>query len=320
MKIAIVGDVHYAPVPENRIDDYINTCLNKIEQVARECNHVIFLGDIFSTPKVDEKYLNPLMNKLATLKYDLGVNFYTIIGNHDVYNELESRINESSLGSLESARLINIIYPDKPITLKDEIGQNLRFNTVPVRFRDAIQYVQNKRYEQNDILLIHHEYETGTNRFTYDDLRNLGCRHVFFGHDHCPLPEGRIIYPELTVYRCGSLMRNIAQDYNFVRQIYYFIIDTTSDRWIYCKNIEQQPANIIFKEEKYIRQDYNRKQFSEAMNNYIEKYKQKIIDHQNGKQSKNKLLMSEVLSNLKTPDYDIDLIKKKYEIIGEKFE
>lgn len=320
MRIAIVGDVHYAPIPDNRIDDYINVCLDKITQIANYCNHVIFLGDIFSTPKVDEKYLIPLIDKLAELK-EQDIKFYTIVGNHDVYNEMESRLNECSLGVLYKSRLMDVILPDRPIEIKD--GNKLyKFHTVPVRYRDAIEYIKDKHYDDNDILLIHHEYETGTNKFTYDDLKGLGCKNIFFGHDHCPLPQGRIIYPEFTVYRCGSLMRNIAMEYNFIRQVYYFIIDTEEPdgKWIYCKNINQQPANIIFKEEKYIRQDYNRKQFNKAMDEYIEKYKQKIQEHHEGKQTKNKLLMSDVLKDLNTPDYDIDLIKKKYEIIGEKFE
>ena len=38
MKIGIVGDLHIAPVPEKRIDDYFNTGLYKVEEIAKNCN------------------------------------------------------------------------------------------------------------------------------------------------------------------------------------------------------------------------------------------------------------------------------------------
>ena len=43
MKIGIIGDLHIAPIPEKRIDDYFETGKNKLEQIAQNCDAVIHL-------------------------------------------------------------------------------------------------------------------------------------------------------------------------------------------------------------------------------------------------------------------------------------
>ena len=305
MSIAIVGDVHIAPPPGSRIDDYFHVGLDKITQIVQNADRVVFLGDIFSCPKVEEKYISALIHHLCFLMATYNVKFYSIVGNHDVANELESKLYNSSLGVLHESGCIDIILPDKPIPI-----EGYKFHTVPVRFRDVKPFLENKIYTPQDILLIHHEYETGTNRLTYEDLKNLGCKHVFFGHDHCPMEGGRIIYPELTVYRSGSLMRNIAIDYNFSRQIYYYIID--GDK-ISCKAIEQQDATQIFTHASLCRENYHKKKYQESINSIINKYKNTI------EQQQNKFSMENILKELNAPAYVTPYIKAKYEKFGERF-
>ena len=62
--IGIVGDLHIAPPPEKRMDDYFQVGLNKIEEIAANVERVIFLGDIFTHPKVEPKYVNMLTQHL----------------------------------------------------------------------------------------------------------------------------------------------------------------------------------------------------------------------------------------------------------------
>ena len=304
-KIAIVGDPHIAPIPGGRIDDYFHVGLDKITQIANTCEHVVFLGDMFSCPKIDEKYVNALISHLLYLMTSNGNKFYSIIGNHDVANELEVKLPNSSLGTLAASGCIRIIYPEFPV----EIGQ-YNFNTVPVRFRDVKQFLQDKHYTDKDVLLIHHEYETGTNRIVYEDIKNLGCKHIFFGHDHCPLPNGRIIYPECTVYRSGSLMRNLATEYNFTRQIYYYIIDGEN---ISCGAVEQQQAQTVFTQKALTRENYNKKKFVESVDNIIDKYKSTMS-------KQNKCSIKSALLELNTPERAIYRIKQKYEKFGERFD
>lgn len=305
MSIAIVGDLHIAPPPGSRIDDYFHTGLDKITQIAHTVDNVVFLGDIFSCPKVEEKYISAIIHHLCFLMATYNVKFYSIVGNHDVANELESKLYNSSLGVLQESGCINIILPDRPIPI-----EGIMFNTVPVRFRDVKFFLKDKKYDPEDVLLIHHEYETGTNRITYEDLKNLGCKRVFFGHDHCPMEGGRTIYPELTVYRSGSLMRNIAIDYNFSRQIYYYIMDGDN---ISCRPIEQFPAQQIFSQASLCRENYHKKKYQESIDSIINKYKS-TIDKQ-----LNKFSMEMILNELNAPSYVCPYIKSKYEKFGERF-
>ena len=308
--IAIVGDVHIAPIPKNRIDDYFNVALDKIEQIAKKNNFVIFLGDIFSKPKIDESFVNPLIDHLRYCMEKYETRFYTIIGNHDVQSELESELGKSSLGTLQVARVMDIITPDKPLQISAD--KSYIFNTIPVKYESAMEYIKDKNYKVPNcvnILLVHHEYETGTNKLTYGDIKDLGCDMVFFGHDHCPLPEGRIIYPNMTVYRSGSLMRNIAQDYNFTRQVYYY---TINNGVVGCQAIEHRPANEVFTIESFTREQYQKKKFVESIDTLIDKYKNNIT-------TQDKFSMESILRGLKAPDSVIAYIKSKYESHGERF-
>ena len=305
MRIAIVGDLHIAPIPGNRIDDYFNVALDKISQIAEKNDKIIFLGDMFSRPKVDKHFENTLIDFLWQWKTQ-DKEFLTIVGNHDVQSELETELSNSSLGTLAASRAMEIILPGIKKTFIDG-DCTYSFNTVPVRFRDVKPFLEKQHYNKDDILLIHHEYETGTHRLTYDDLKGLGCGMVFFGHDHCPLPEGRIMYPELTVYRSGSLMRNIAIDYNYHRQIYYYVLENNK---VTCEAIKQQPAEDIFTIESYTRQNYYKKQFVEGIDTLIDKYKNNVSNQ-------NKFSMKSILEEINTPEKSIDYIDMKYKSRGE---
>ena len=302
MSIAIVGDLHIAPKPINRIDDYFNVILHKIEQISENCDKVIFLGDIFSKPKIDESFVNSLIKHLTYLKGKYNTTFYSIVGNHDVLSEDEINLDLSSLGILFNTGIIIPILPGNKVSI-DEYN----FTTIPVNYKKAKEFLKDKKYESNDILLVHHEYETGTNCFNYEDFKNLGCKMIFLGHDHKPFEQGRIIYPEFTIYRSGSLSRNIAIDYNFERTIYYYVIENGN---VTCSPIQCSPAQNVFTVEALNRENYKKKKFIESIDTVIEKYKQSMSKTSN-------MSIIETMRGLGAKDNNIRYIKTKYEIIGE---
>lgn len=321
MKIGIVGDLHIAPPPEKRIDDYFQVGLNKIEEIAKNCDIAIFLGDIFTNAKVDEKYVNKLIRHLDFCKNMYKCNFKTIIGNHDVSHEEESNLDDSSLGTLYSANVMGIITPENPYKLQDETV-NYRFNTIPVKFKNAKEYIQTIRYSNEvqfkvgedlkpciDILLVHHEYETGTNCFSYNDFKDLGCKLIFLGHDHKPFDAGRIIYPEFTVYRSGSIMRNRADDYNLTRQLYYYILENGE---VSCQAVTTSPSESVFKVEAINKIELQERKYTEAIDNIIQKYENNIS-------SQDKFSIKSIMNELNAKPEIIDYIKKQYDKIGEVF-
>ena len=314
--IGVVGDLHIAPPPEKRMDDYFQVGLNKIEEIAANVERVIFLGDIFTHPKVEPKYVNMLTQHLWYCKGKYGTHFYTIIGNHDVAHEEEEYLSDSSLGTLKASTVMDIITPDKPLIISDR-GVVYRFNTIPVKYKTAKEYIQGKVYTNStedgipcvDILLVHHEYETGTNCFSYNDFKDLNCKMIFLGHDHKPFDEGRIIYPEFTVYRSGSIMRNRADDYNFTRTLYYY---TSDNNVVGCKAVTTTPFDKVFKVEAINKIETQEKHYTEALEKIIEKYENNIS-------VKDMFSIKNILIELNAKESIIDYIKKKYENEGEVF-
>lgn len=311
MKIGIVGDLHIAPTPDKRIDNYFETGLNKIEQISKNCDIVIFLGDIFTQPRIEEKYVYSLINHLFYCKNTYNVQFYTIIGNHDVANENESNLINSSLGILQISGAINIIQHEQPINF-----DNYMFHTSFVNYNKAKNHLSSVScLPQNftNVLLLHHEYETGTNAFTYQDLKDLGFNMIFLGHDHKPFEEGRIIYPEYTIYRSGSIMRNRADEYNFTRCLYYFILDTQNkDKPVSCQVIHYEPADKVFKIEAITKQNYKKQKFIESLTEVINKYKNNISIQK-------RFSIKTILQELGAPERVIVGVRKKYEARQETF-
>ena len=315
IKIGIVGDLHIAPTPQSRIDDYFNVGLNKITEISKNCDIVIFLGDIFTSSKVEEKYVYRFIQHLQYCINKYNVKFYTIVGNHDVLSEDEDNLDNSSLGICKISGVLNIILPNQPLKLKDGIHYN--FSTIPVKYKSAKQFLIEQKHKLlqplkycTNILLVHHEYETGVNCFTYNDFKELGYDMIFLGHDHKPFNQGRIIYPEFTIYRSGSIMRNRADDYNFTRQLYYYVIENGN---VSCQAVTTAPAQNIFKVEALTKQNYNKQKFKEGLDKVIEKYKNNIS-------TQSRFSIKNILEELNAPEKVISGIKKKHEKFGEVFE
>lgn len=320
MSIGIVGDLHIAPKPSSRIDDYFNAGLQKIFEISEKCKHVIFLGDIFSHPKIEEQYLSALITTFNNIKSVYGTQFYTIIGNHDIANENEINLKNSSLGILNCCGIINVILPQQPLVLRQN-NYIYRFNTTPVNFEKAKQYLSDKHYDNLldstnkyesciDILLLHHLYETGSSCFSYNDLRNLGCELIFLGHDHKPFDQGKIQYPEFTIYKSGSIMRNKADDYNFSRQLYYNILQ---DGKVINQSINTTSAENIFKIEALTRQNLHKQKFLESVHKVIDKYKNNISNQ-------SRFSIKNILQELNAPISVIEGINQKYNKFNEVFE
>lgn len=310
--IAIVGDPHIQPTVSSRLDDYFESCLDKIEQIANSCKHVIFLGDVFSHYRLPEENFNRLWTKLFYLKVTNNNQFYSIVGNHDIPNENESDLDKSALGMLRTTQLVKLIMPDNPLIITSN-GVINRFNTTFVRYSRAKEHLLKQRYNTdmyNDILLLHHYYEDHDDCFTYNDLKTLGCKQIFQGHEHCPLPNGKLDYDEFTLYRCGSMMRNIAAPYNFDRQMYYFVIN--GDK-VTCNQLIVKPASEIFTQQAITREKYHEKKFVDTINNIVEKYT-------NNLSNQTQFSIKTILKEINTPDRNIDYIKTKYETISERFD
>ena len=257
-------------------------------------------------------YINRLYTHFIYCKTTYNCEFYSIIGNHDISNELERTVNNTSLGNMFTTGAIHPILVEKPLII-----DNYRFNTTYVRFTKARKHIKamqgqygNDKY--TDVLCVHHFYEDTSDCFTYDDYKGLGCKYIFMGHEHCPLPQGKIEYPEFTIFRSGSMTRGIAAEYNFDRTLYYIVIDTETDN-IYCEVIDAKPAKDVFTQESFTRENYQRTKFVESIDNIIDKYA-------NNTSVQDKFSIYNILLEINAGSNHIEYIRSKYQKIGERFD
>lgn len=203
MNIAIIGDVHINKFLGSRTDDYLEACINKLEQVLQNNDFVFCLGDMFHATTIDLESLS----KVYTLfkSYRSTTDIVTIIGNHDCYNMNENSLYRTSLGFLELLGVIKILRPNDYF----EVGEGLCFKALPLNFKD-IQPDKDECF-----FLGHHYYGLNCADSLSEDMlkeyypNSLG---FAFGHEHQPFPT--IECNGVNIYRPGSLLRNAATDYN----------------------------------------------------------------------------------------------------------
>ena len=309
-EIAIVGDLHLSPKVSSRTDDYFESCLEKITEIASTCRNIIFLGDTFDSPTIPPNYFIELYRHLNYLISIKGNEFYAIMGNHDLYNEREESLDRTTLGLCNETNLIQVKKPNNPVT----IG-SYNFYTSYVYFNKCKQHLleisKPECYLDNDILLLHQYYEDLYECLHYDDLCDTGFKHIFFGHEHKPMAGFRIQTPTFTAYRCGSCGRNRADAFNLNRDINYFILDPQYD--IKVGKLEcVKPAENVFTEQAYNQDNLKKKQFINNINDVIGKYTNNI-------NVQDKFSIKCILKELNTPDICLQYIKNKYEQINEVF-
>lgn len=303
--IAIVGDVHIDNKVSSRKDDYFRTCLEKINNVAMYSSNIIFLGDVFNKPILPNEFFANLYINLTLLK-SKGVNFYSIIGNHDIYNETEESLPRTSLGLCELTGLINLITPEKPLTIK-----GVNFYTSYVNYKKAKNHLMNLSLNSNDILLLHHFYEERSDCFSYQDFKKIGCKKIFLGHEHTPFLNLRITTPEVEIYRCGSLLRNIANSANISRDVYFFVLDSNKNVFPVKLDIAK-PSKEIFVEKALTQENLLRNNFVNNINDVILKYTKNI-------NTESKFSLRTILHELNAPNSSIEYIDSVYKRINEVF-
>lgn len=303
-EIAIVGDVHIDDKVSSRKDDYFETCLQKITEVASQSKNIIFLGDLFNRPTISNAKVVDLFLFFNFLKNKNNNNFYSIIGNHDIFNYREDTLNKTTLGIFNACGLVKVILPEQP-----EVIGKYTFHTSFVDLSMCKSHLKGKKLTPNDVLLLHHYFEDGYEGFKYEELKDLGVNKIFFGHEHSPFKNLRKVYEEYTAYRGGSLLRNSADDYNFKRDIYYFTLD---DEVIPHKLDCMKQSVDVFTESALSKQNLNKNKFIASLKEIVDKYSNNL-----GNQSK--FSIKEALQEVGAPLDTLEYIEHKYTSIGVSF-
>lgn len=302
--IGVIIDPHLSErAARCRKDNYLETCLNKLEYVAKNNDSVIICGDLFHLHANSTLFFNTV----HTLFSKYRGKFHAIPGNHDVLNHNLNTLNRTTLGSLYYTGVLNLHLSGWDL-------YNIHFEPCLINQSSAEIPVD---YDNSNILIAHKFFNNPFNldeSLSPEDINKLGYKTVFLGHDHKPYPDEFIGNSQ--IIRMGSLTRSDVQKYNKDREIVYYQISTDGcgEYTISRKVIPHAPAVDCYIEEAYRRMcSYNIEEPPISFSKISEAIS-KFTKSSMGSNSLNMTLLS-----MGTPKNSIDDIKWRHEINGVQY-
>ena len=298
-KIGIINDVHLSERSARcRKDNFLETALNKLEYVAQNNDYVICTGDLFHI----HNNSTLMFNTVFTLFNKYKGKWHSVLGNHDTFNRNTNALDRTTIGSLYYTGVLDLHF--KPWELCGLTFVPALVNTNP---KDIEVDVDNR-----NILIAHKYFENGfapEESFTRDDIRRLGYKMAFLGHDHSPYDEEFI--GQTTLVRMGSLTRIDTQRYNKDREIVYYQLRTTGDgEFEYSREvIPHKPSKEVYLEEAYQHMSAIGAEKKEVSFVQIGDVLSKLTRRAGGINS-----LDKTLRRLSTPDDSIADIKWRHEI------
>ena len=253
MKILIAGDLHLTDhKPENRVDDYENTCLHKLQfilnySIKNNVEMIVFPGDIFDQPSPSYSFFTKVVNIIK----NINIQIFVVAGQHDLKFR---NIQNTALSALQ-ASIKNF-----------SINFNENFSDIFIHsssFGEAITAPLNNKY---NVLIIHKmiikeklwekqtDYVEGNsflknNKF---DLIISGDNHKFFIEN----VEDRFLF------NCGSMLRSNTTQLEHIPKIVVF--DTQKLKYEII-NIPIEEAEKVFAVDKILRD----KEKNEKLDSFI---------------------------------------------------
>lgn len=298
MKVAFVGDIHCSDSgPRSRVDNYLETVMRKIIQVARENNKIVFLGDFL------EKKVLSTENYVVFIKFfkkmqERGREFYLIPGNHDLYYGQEESIARTGLGVFLVAGVIKIIE-------KEEWEG---FLVERIKLGGGIS----KTSRENSILLGHcyldNPYGGKEQGITKGQVEEGGYKYVILGHEHEKKEPEKV--GKSLVLRPGSLLRTSSHEYNLRRTpgYYQFTLLNGVEEYSY-KEIEVEDiakvfnSNVLDKQLKFLDLD--------SVQDLVKKIMESGALY--------KLTMGECLRRINAPPLVVEYLQKGFGDLGLEF-
>lgn len=251
----ITGDLHLrGSSPENRVDNFFETQLNKVEQIFQlasknRCQAILCPGDVFDNPRPSFDVLEYYIKLFK--KYSIGngnndeVEFITVWGQHDQRFRTKER---TALRLMES---LGYMQTFKKITYGKDI------NIYGCDYGEEIPAIEDE--DSLNILLIHKTILDkpiwkGQEDFLQSDrlLKNNPYDLICSGDWHHP-----VFYKSKTqtILNCGCLVRKTISESDLTPHIY--ILDINDEDLTYALNkiyLEYKPAEEVFKPEALSRE------------------------------------------------------------------
>ena len=245
--ILFVGDTHFSnKIPISRKDDYPNTLISKLRSLGtlvkdNGVSDVIFLGDLFNTKGLDLSYFTRVLKEFLNIKMMTGVNFYTVVGNHDLLYRNRELLDASPISML---RLVGAFEDVVETTIQ---GFTFRF----CDFTTSVDDIP-KASSKNEFLIGHYFFEDGfddkEHTLTCDLCESLGYKYYVLGHDHTPYDP--LVKSKFSVYRPGSFSRGTSQTAQVHREsINVLLFNTATSKFSLLDIPDVLSIKDVFKEQ-----------------------------------------------------------------------
>lgn len=320
MKILHITDSHgTVKGPESRKDIYYITFLRKLYELGyvvkkEKIDMVIHTGDLFHTARVSDKFAGQVSEMIKSWQ----VPVYVVPGNHDIEGYTTDTIDQTKLGLLAKAGVIQLLDRDNPITIT--ANQDGEEYTVAISGQEYYAHIdegnmQDFEMQQDEAdfnILAIHGYITDTPQ--HPDIKCTMCQDIvtdadiiLTGHYHRQFEwsDGQ----NLDIFNPGSMMRVEQTDYNKTHIPKYGILniqlnDAGNIEWNYKFHEFKiaQPSTTIF--------DYASKYKAKAASITLEGFKTSIANTMNQMSTSAVTNIIDIINNICT-NTNVDAVTQK---------
>lgn len=290
MKILHITDSHgTVKGPESRKDIYYITFLRKLYELGyvvkkEKIDMVIHTGDLFHTARVSDKFAGQVSEMIKSWQ----VPVYVVPGNHDIEGYTTDTIDQTKLGLLSKAGVIQLLDRDNPITIT--ANQDGEEYTVAISGQEYYAHIdegnmQDFEMQQDEAdfnILAIHGYIADTPQHPNIKCTMVGdivtdADVILTGHYHRQFEWNG---PDVDIYNPGSMMRVEQTDYNKTHMPQYGILDihlvpsgAVGYNYTFHEFKIAQPSTTVF--------DYNSKYKAKAASITLEGFKTSIANTMN---------------------------------------
>lgn len=290
MKILHITDSHgTVKGPESRKDIYYITFLRKLYELGyvvkkEKIDMVIHTGDLFHTARVSDKFAGQVSEMIKSWQ----VPVYVVPGNHDIEGYTTDTIDQTKLGLLAKAGVIQLLDRDNPITIT--ANQDGEEYTVAISGQEYYAHIdegnmQDFEMQQDEAdfnILAIHGYIADTAQHPNIKCTMVGdivtdADVILTGHYHRQFEWNG---PDIDIYNPGSMMRVEQTDYNKTHMPQYGILDVhlvpsgaIGYNYTFHEFKIAQPSTTVF--------DYNSKYKAKAASITLEGFKTSIANTMN---------------------------------------
>lgn len=307
MKILHITDSHgTVKGPESRKDIYYITFLRKLYELGyvvkkEKIDMVIHTGDLFHTARVSDKFAGQVSEMIKSWQ----VPVYVVPGNHDIEGYTTDTIDQTKLGLLAKAGVIQLLDRDNPITIT--ANQDGEEYTVAISGQEYYAHIdegnmQDFEMQQDEAdfnILAIHGYIADTAQHPNIKCTMVGdivtdADVILTGHYHRQFEWNG---PDVDIYNPGSMMRVEQTDYNKTHMPQYGILDVhlvpsgaVGYNYTFHEFKIAQPSTTVF--------DYNSKYKAKAASITLEGFKTSIANTMNQMSTSSVTNIIDIINNI----------------------